>query len=160
MRIATRVVVLFQLSTLTSVVFAADGFVFGGLSLQTTLEDAKKRYPRSTIVGRHVYVSDADAHDHVYGIDLPDGGTVRRLKVFFERSGSQGAEYPPCERLVKTIRTQYGEPSRVQEFDEERARNRRVSWVRGREELSLVCFRIGRQPFSASDLTITTRGND
>src|SRR5918995_1270861 len=116
MPVALVATVLFQLSALTSLVFSADGFVFAGLSLHTTLEHAQERYPRSSIVGRHVYVSDEDAHDHVYGIDLPDGGAVRRLKVYFESSRSQRAEYPPCDPLVKSLTTQYGEPSRVQEF--------------------------------------------
>jgi hypothetical protein len=51
---------------------------------------------------------------------------------------------------------QYGEPAGVQEFNEERSRNRRLIWRRSEEELSLLCVRMGRQPFFAADLTITS----
>ena len=44
----------------------------------------------------------------------------------------------------------------MQEFDEERSRNRRLIWRRGEEELSLLCFRMGRQALLAAELTITS----
>jgi hypothetical protein len=147
-------------NVLSSAIVLAEGFVYSGLSLHTTIEDARKRYPRSSIVGRYVYVSDDDSHDHIHGIELADDGPNRRLKVSFERSRSRRPEYPRCEEVLATIKKQHGEPSTVQEFDEERARTRRFTWRRGDEALSVVCFRFGRRAFSAADLTITTQRDD
>jgi hypothetical protein len=145
------------LSVLSRRVLSADGFVFAGLSVHTTIEDARKRYLRSSIVGHYVYVSDDDSHDHIHGIELPGDGPDRRLKLFFERSRPRRPEYPRCAAMLAKIKKLYGEPSKVEEFDEEQARNRRFTWWRSDEALSLVCFRFGRQAFSAADLTITMR---
>jgi hypothetical protein len=130
------------------------GFSFAGLSLHTTLEEVRKRYPRSLISGHHVYVAETDSHDHIGAIDLPDDGQNRNLRVFFERKTARGNAYPPCQAVLGTLVKQYGDPLTVQEFDEERARNRRFVWRRGDEALSLLCFRLGRPTFSASELTI------
>jgi hypothetical protein len=158
MRLQLRITGLVTLAILGGAVFqvwSAETVGFAGLSRQTGIEAARKRYPHSSIVGRHVYVSDADSHDHVYGIDLSDGSSSGQLRVFFERPGVQRPAYPPCEGLTAAIKKQYGEPSAVQEFAEEKAWNRRVIWRRDGESLSLNCFRMGRQPLFAGELTIT-----
>ena len=156
-RLGATLAVVGALTTSTS---SAEGFVYAGLSLRTTVEDARKEFPRSSFVGRHVYVADEDSHDDIHGIDLPSDGVNRRLRVFFERRGSRRNEYPRCEHIVARISAQYGEPARVQEFDEERSRNRRVSWFQGDEVLSVLCFRVGPQARSAAELTITARRQD
>jgi hypothetical protein len=129
-------------------------FSFSGLDLNTTIAEARTRYPRSSFRDTHVSIADADLRDEVRAIDLPGTGPNRRLKLYFERTTPQGNSYPSCDAIVSIVRKQYGEPSNVQEFDEERARNRRYVWSRSRETLSIQCFRTGRQPYSASDLTI------
>ena len=111
---------------------ASGEFCFRGLSRRTTLEAAHKRYPRSIITGRHVYISEAGSHDHIYGIDLPGSGNPS-VRIYFEHGGSQRNEYPRCEQVLALIRKRYGEPIVVQEFDEERSRNRRLIWRRGEE---------------------------
>jgi hypothetical protein len=123
----------------------AESLAFAGLSPRTTLEAAQQRYPRSTIVGRHVYVSHADSHHHIYGIDLPDAAQPARIRLFFERAVGERREYPLCDETAAVIRKQYGEPARVQEFTEERARNRRLVWRSAGDELSLLCFRRARR---------------
>ena len=141
-------------------VLADDGFVFAGLSLNTTVEDARKRYPHSLVSGHHVYVAEIDSHDDVRAVDIPADGPNRRLRVYLERRTTRGARYPRCDAVLEILRKQFGAPSRVQEFDEERARDRRLTWWRGNEAMSLLCFRIGQEPFFASDLTIAFREHD
>ena len=137
--------------------FAADGYVFAGLSLRSTVEEARQRYSHSEIVGSQVYIADADSHDNIYAIDLPRDGVNRQLRLFFERAAVPRDTYPPCEQLLTRLRKEYGPAANVQEFDEERARNRRYIWSRGEEEMSLLCFRFGAQPFLASELAISAR---
>ena len=134
----------------------AESFVFAGLSPRTTLEILQKRYPHSTITGGHVYVSAADSHDHIYGIDLPGGAGSPTIRIFFERRGRKRNEYPRCGEVEAVIKRQYGDPAVVEEFEEEQARNRRLLWRRGKDDLSLLCFQMGRQPLFAAELTITS----
>jgi hypothetical protein len=133
----------------------AESLHFAGLSPRTTMQEAQKRYPRSSFTGRHVYVSEADSHDHIYGIDLPGTGEPR-VRVLFERWRRGHNDYPRCEQVAAVIKKQYGEPAVLQEFDEERSRNRRLIWRSGEDELSLLCFHMGRRPFFAMQLTITS----
>jgi hypothetical protein len=144
----------------SSVTTAQEGFQFAGLSLRTTIQEAQRRYPRSQVSGRHVYVSDAESHDHIHAIDLPDMTSNPRLTVFFEQTTAKGNAYPSCDALATPLRVRFGAPANIQEFDEERSRNRRLRWRNAREEMSLLCFRQGRQPFSAAELTITVRTAD
>jgi len=136
---------------------STERLAFAGLSPRTTIEAARQRYPHSSINGGHVYVSEADSHDHIYGIDLPrPGQPSSHIRVFFERRGRERNEYPRCEQVAGIISKQYGRPAAVQEFREERSWNRRLLWRRGEEELSLICFRLVRQPLRAVELTITS----
>ena len=135
----------------------AEDFVFAGLSLRTTIEAAQKRYPNSSIVGRNVYVSDVDSHDHIRGIELPQlDEPAPRIRVFFEQRGAKRNQYPRCEQITAIIKRAYGEPTAVQEFSEGRSRNRRLIWKRGDESLSLLCFQIGRQSRLAAEVAITS----
>jgi hypothetical protein len=136
---------------------AQEKFAFRGLSRDTTLEDLRTRYPESSISGRHLHVSEKDSHDHIYGISIPESDPAAPLILLFEKRGPRAATYPRCETVLGSLEKQYGEPARVQEFDEERARNRRFIWWRGGEALSLLCFRLGRPHFSAAELTISLR---
>lgn len=135
---------------------AADPLAFAGLNLQTTIEVVQKRYPHSHLVGHHVYVDDADSHDHIYGIDVPRRSDPSpQLRIFFERTGRTRHDYPLCELVARKLRNQYGAPVTVQDTQEEQSRNRRLIWRRGEEELALVCFQIRRQPLVASELILT-----
>ena len=137
---------------------AADDFMFAGLSRRTTIEDARKQYRHSAVVGRHIYVAEVDSHNHIYGIDLPSGpGPSGQLRVYFERNLGDRNVYPVCEDVAATIRKQYGEPTNIQDFAEERSRNRRLIWSHPGEELSLLCFRIRPQQLMAAELTISGR---
>lgn len=139
---------------------ADEHFQFGGLSLGTTIQEARTRYPRSEFLGRHIYVSDAESHDDVHAIDLADTTLNRRLTLFFERTTAKGNSYPSCDKVLATLRARYGPPATVQEFDEERSRNRRSIWRKGTEEMSLLCFRQQGRGFSTAELTISNRVNN
>ena len=155
--LVAAVALISGVTTLTPGLWSAEGFEFAELSPQTTIQEARKRYPTSAILGRHVHVSEADSHDHVYGIDLSENAeSPPSIRIFFERQGRQRQEYPRCEQVDATIRQKYGDPAVVQEFDEEQSRNRRLIWRRNGEELSLVCFRKGSQPLFAAELVITS----
>ncbi len=137
---------------------SAQQFSFAGLSRQTTVEEARKRYPRSSIFGQHINVAEADSHNHIYGIDvgLADAAS-RQLRLYFERKLRGRNVYPGCNDVAAIIRKQYGEPANIQNFIEERSRNTRLIWSSAGEELSLLCFRIGQQRLMAAELIITGR---
>jgi hypothetical protein len=151
------IVIFFMMVNVAPRLSGADALVFAGLSRRTTTDDARKLYPHSSIVDHHVYVADSDSHDGIGGIDIPGEGPDRRLRVLFEQRTAHGNVYPLCESALNRLRERYGTPSIVQEFDEERARTRRFIWSLGDEAMSLVCFRTGRKPFSAAELTIALR---
>ncbi|HTI54038.1 MAG TPA: hypothetical protein VMC04_07380 [Verrucomicrobiae bacterium] len=50
-----------------------EGLSFVGLGLRRDLATVAARYPRSHRVGNYVYVAPEESHDHVYGIEVPDG---------------------------------------------------------------------------------------
>ena len=154
-QLLNAVALLFGVLPFSLSLWPAESLSFAGLSPRTTVEAAKKRYPRSSFRDRHVYISEEDSHDHIYGLDLADSGNAR-VRIWFERHRREHHQYPRCEQVVAVITKQYGQPAVVQEFDEERCRNRRLIWRHSEEELSLLCFRMGRQPFFAADLTITS----
>lgn len=137
----------------------AEGFVFAGLGLGTTDGELKARYPRSSMVGNYMYLSEADSHDHIYGIEIPGTGPEGRLRLSFERpreqSGARGPRYPSCQHVLSVIQARYGSPARVMEFAEEGSWNRSLVWIKAGETLSLHCFRLGRDAFFAEALTIT-----
>lgn len=115
----------------------AGSFEFGGLSLATTLQDAARRYPNSTISSGYVRVSPKDTPGHVFGIELFDPNLGNRLRIGF---GSPDHRYPPCERIEKAIISRHGAPTEVREFREEAARNRHLTWQLQHETVHLQCF--------------------
>jgi hypothetical protein len=137
----------------------ADELGFGGLNLKTTAEELKKRYPKSPMVGNYMYLSDAESHDHIYGIEIPDGNSGGRLRLIFERRQILGARrnprYPSCQQVLLLIQGKYGVPGKVEEFAEESSFNRRFSWTKKRELLALHCFSSNKKNFQAEALTIT-----
>lgn len=138
---------------------AAEGFVFAGLGLGTTAEELKARYPRSSLTGNYMYLSEADSHDRIHGIETPGTGPEGGLRLSFERSREQSnardPRYPQCQQILSIIQERYGLPIKVREFAEEGSWNRRFIWTKAGEALSLHCFRLGRETFFAEALTIT-----
>ena len=137
----------------------AEELTFAGLSRRTTVDELKKRYPTSSMVGNYMYVSNADSHDHIYGIEIPGTDAGGRLRLAFERVRGEGAasrpQYPPCTQVLSILEKRYGSPTKVEQFSEEGSRNRRLSWMKHGEVLSLQCFRIGSKAFLAEAVTIT-----
>jgi len=89
----------------------------------------------------------------VYGLDLPDPAAPR-LRLFFERRTAGGPAYPSCDSVLGPITAQQGKPADVQEFDEERTRNRRFVWWHPGQRMVLLCFRGDQTRLRAAELTI------
>jgi hypothetical protein len=158
MNIVTRLLLLVALHTLGVSRAIAEGFSFADMSLKTTAEELRHRYPTSQIVGNHIYIAPAESRDHIYGIQIPDISGAVPLKLFFERSDPsnprRAPEYPMCSALASMLKATYGTPDATEEFAEERARNRRLTWKRSGEMLVLHCFRLGGSKYLAEALTI------
>ena len=138
---------------------SGEELTFAGLSRPTTVDQLKKRYPTSSMVGNYMYVSNADSHDHIYGIEIPATDTSGRLRLAFERMTGEGATgrpmYPACAQILSILKKRYGSPTKVEQFSEEISRNRRLSWMKHGEILALHCFRISSNAFLAEAVTIT-----
>jgi hypothetical protein len=134
-----------------------ESFIFAGLSLNTTMADLKKRYPRSTALDTLLYLSNEESHDHISTIGLSSSGAARTLTITFERQRQGRATYPSCGDSLSRLKERYGNPTHVTEASEERARNWRFEWNTSTESLALSCFRMPRQPQYAERLTITSR---
>ena len=65
----------------------AEELSFAGLSRRTTGDQLKKRYPTSSMVGNFMYVSNADSHDHIYGIGIPGTDPSGSLRPKRHRGG-------------------------------------------------------------------------
>jgi hypothetical protein len=136
---------------------AAQEFSFAGLSLRTTLEELKKRYPSSRLADHYMYVSEKDSHDHVYGVEIPRPGAAGRLRLSFEHpQQGRGERHPSCRSVADALQKRYGAPSRSRDFMEEGSKARRVSWVGAAEEMSLQCFQRNGE-FRAEALTMVER---
>jgi hypothetical protein len=100
---------------------SAQQFSIAGLSRQTTVEEARIRYPRSSIFGQRINVAETDSHNHIYAIQLASAdGSSRQLRLYFERHVRGRKVYPACDAVAATIRKQYGEPANIQNFMEGR----------------------------------------
>ena len=135
----------------------ASVFAFAGLSLNTTMAELKKRYPKSTALDTLVYLSDEESHDHISTVGLSSNGAARTITIAFERQIQGRATYPLCEQMLSRLKEQYGNPANAMDAQEERARNRRYQWKTSTESLTLNCFQLPRQPQYAERLTITSR---
>jgi len=137
---------------------AADGFNVAGFSRATTMDELKARFPTSSFADNYVYVSDADARDHVYGVQIPGRSPSNPLRLTFERPAertkSHRPEYPACATLESAVKRAYGAPSRVRDFMEEQSQNHELTWERDGELLTLACFRMGKGAYLAEALSI------
>src|SRR5262249_4632620 len=82
---------------------AAGELTFAGFSRATTMDELKARFPTSSFADNYVYVSDADARDHIYGVQIPGRNASAPLRLTFERPAertkSRHPEYPACATL-------------------------------------------------------------
>lgn len=158
MNVVTRLLLVVPLQALGLSSAIAEGFSFGGLSLKTTAEELRRRYPDSMFVGNYLYVAQGESTDHISGIQLPSRAGAGPLKLFFERvnasTSTRAPQYPDCNDLVSVLEAKYGPPAATEEFSEERARDRRLTWKRAGEVLVLQCFRRKDANFFAETLSI------
>jgi hypothetical protein len=137
---------------------AAGEFTFAGFSRATTMDELKTRFPTSSFADNYVYVSDADARDHVYGVQIPGRNPSAPPRLTFERPAertkSRRPEYPACATLESAVKRAYGAASRVRDFMEEQSRNHELTWERDGEILTLACFRMGKGAYLAEALSI------
>jgi hypothetical protein len=128
----------FILALVSQAAFSQDShFEFAGFTIATTLSEAKRRYPGSYEANSHIYVSEDDSHDHIYGISI---SSTRTLLHFERRLENGGVLYPLCRSLFDQIFTSYGGPDVVQSFNEEASPVHRRVWNKGNERLVLRCF--------------------
>jgi hypothetical protein len=124
--------------------FAAEGFAYADIGLQTTLAEARTRFPSSKVVGDDIYVSDRDRRDHVSGIQMAGSGKPRRVRLNFERprdpAGRGQPQFPKCKVIESDLRARYGAPDEVQKFAAEAQLRADRIWKGARETLTLVCF--------------------
>ena len=123
---------------------AAERFAYADISLQTSLAEARKRFPNSKMVGDTIEVSDRDRRDQVSGIRL--AGTVKppRVRLSFERprdaAGRGQPQFPKCKVIESDLRGRYGAPDEVKKFVAEAPPRADRIWKGARETLTLVCF--------------------
>jgi len=119
-------------------------FSFAGLSRATTQEDLRKRYRTSNLVTQYMDVSDADSHDHIYGIEIPSPGGSQRFRLSFGREIKEGSrrrfDYPACDPILSRLQSAYGQPLESRESNEEAMRTRLHLWEQPGEDLLLQCF--------------------
>jgi len=86
------------------------------MSLKTTAEELRHRYPASTMVGNYLYVAPGESTDHVYGVQLPSRAGAGPLNLFFERVGAstrtRAPQYPPCKEVLSMLKAKYVPPNR------------------------------------------------
>jgi hypothetical protein len=123
--------------------FAAEGFAYADIGLQTTLSEARKRFPSSKVVGDTIYVADRDRRDQLSGVQLASSGKPRTVRLSFERprdaAGRAQPQFPKCKLIESDLRARYGAPEVNKFAARAQLRADRV-WKSARETLTLVCF--------------------
>ena len=123
---------------------AAERFSYADIGLQTTLAEARKRFPNSKISGDAIHVSDRDRRDQVSGIQL--AGTVKppMVRLSFERprdaAGRGQPQFPKCKVIEAELRGRYGAPDEVRKSAAAAPPRADRIWQGARETLTLVCF--------------------
>jgi hypothetical protein len=124
--------------------FAAERFAYADISLQTTLTEARKRFPNSKVVGDTIYVADQDRRDQVSGVRLAGTRKPPMVRLSFERprdSASRGLpQFPKCKVVEADLRGRYGAPDEVRKSAAEAQPRADRIWKGARETLTLVCF--------------------
>jgi hypothetical protein len=124
--------------------FAAERFAYADVGLQTTLADARKRFPNSKVVGDYLYIADQDRRDQVSGIQFAGTGKPRTVRLNFERprdaAGRGQPQFPKCKVIEAELRGRYGAPDEVRKVAGETPPRADRVWKGARETLTLVCF--------------------
>lgn len=125
-------------------VLAAERFSYADIGLQTTLAEARKRFPNSQISGDAIQVSERDRRDQVSGIRFAGGSAPRTVRLSFERprgaAGRGQPQFPKCKLIEAELRGRYGAPDEVRKFAEESQLRADRVWKGARETLTLACF--------------------
>jgi len=124
--------------------FAAERFAYADISLQTTVAEARKRFPNSKVAGDHVYVADQDRRDQVSGIQVAGTRKPPLVRLSFARprdsAGRGQPQFPKCKAIEADLRARYGAPDEVKKFAGEAPPRADRIWKGARETLTLVCF--------------------
>lgn len=135
MRFAFALILVVSLNG--AAVSAESSFRFAGFSVDTTIAALEDRYPTSSKSDSHIYVSDTDVKNHVYGISI----SKDRVRLSFEKRLDTGIlAYPACKLVLDQLIELNERPTTVQEFFEEVVRSRRIIWRNETEEMILFCF--------------------
>ncbi len=117
---------------------------FSGIGLRSEFDSVASEFPHSERAGQYIYVSPEDSRDHIYGIGISGAGNNRFVRISFERQRERRRlEYPTCATVQSQIARQFGRPDDTRRFAEEATTRSDRLWVRGSEELTLMCFRSG-----------------
>jgi hypothetical protein len=123
---------------------AAERFAYADISLQTSIAEARKRFPNSKMVGDTIEVSDRDRRDQVSGIQLAGTRKPPRVRLSFERprdAASRGQpQFPKCKVIEAELRGRYGAPDEVRKSAAAAPPRADRVWQGARESLTLVCF--------------------
>jgi hypothetical protein len=123
---------------------AAERFAYADISLQTSLAEARKRFPNSKLVGDTIQVSDRDRRDQVSGIQLAGTRKPPMVRLSFERprdaAGRGQPQFPKCKVIEAALRGRYGAPDEVTMVAAATPPRADRVWKGARETLTLVCF--------------------
>lgn len=123
---------------------AAERFSYADIGLQTTLAEARKRFPNSKISGDAIHVSDRDRRDQVSGIQLAGTRKPPMARLSFERprdaAGRGQPQFPKCKVIEAELRGRYGAPDEVRKSAAAAPPRADRIWQGARETLTLVCF--------------------
>lgn|SRR5262245_38552038 len=136
----------------------ASHFSFAGISLDSDFKTVAARYPHSRPQDQYVSLAPEDVHDHVTSIAISGTGRSRLVRIAFDLARDGGApDYPSCEGIEAMVVAEYGRPTTVRRFYEERMRRADRVWQSVGEEMQLVCFEGSRNRFLAEAVQIYPR---
>ena len=123
---------------------AAERFAYADIGLQTTLAEARKRFPSSKVVGDTIHVSDRDRRDQVSAIQLAGARKPPAVRLSFERPRDAAARgqpvFPKCKVIESDLRARYGAPDELKKFAAAAQLHADRVWNGVRETLTLACF--------------------
>jgi hypothetical protein len=123
---------------------AAERFTYADIGLQTTLAEARQRFPGSRVEGHYIHVSDRDHRGQVSDVELADPGQPRRVRLSFQRprdpAGRGQPVFPKCKAIEPDLRARYGAPDEVRKFAAEAQLRADRLWKGAQETLTLPCF--------------------
>jgi len=136
-------------------------FRYAGITLETSMDEIKDRYPNSKFSRTTIYVDPRDSHDHIYQITISDNENNPHVRLFFQRKdmAPDGVNYslvfPRCRPVFNEIYRNYGGPHIIQRHYAAATKMFYRIWRVGDERLQLFCHYRGDVPY-ASQLGITS----